>query len=288
MASSKSAVQCGEHGRGRRDRRVHLGSHPCLARPVCAADGRESASQARIRHRRKRNLVSRRCPHVHRIEGLQQAALPFRVAHHDANVVCAALDAERFFAVERLPDLVAEVAKGNAQGFAGARHREPEFGLAGVERVGDVVDARKGLECPAHRIGNRTEVLPGVPGQADVDFRLAGDAVREEREFDRVGDGACGIAPEGRDRIRRHGALFARRQLHGDFAEMGTCAVGYEADAGAGREVAAPALQDVQNDGFAVLLGKHAEPCVAPRRQADRRPFRRRPRWHPRASSTGR
>ena len=46
---------------------------------------------------------------AHRLEVAERAALLLGIAHHDADVVAAALDALRFFAEERLAHLAAEV-----------------------------------------------------------------------------------------------------------------------------------------------------------------------------------
>ena len=104
-ALQESGVERGEHRGPRSHRGIDLGGHPSKARAVGAFDHGEALSVPHFGHRCEGHLTAVRGADAQIVERVQGAALLLGVAHHEANVIPAALDALRFLSIERLPHL---------------------------------------------------------------------------------------------------------------------------------------------------------------------------------------
>ena len=104
----------------------------------------------------------------HALEVAQRTALALRVTHHDANIVAAALNPLRFFAIEALANLAAEVCQGQAQRLGLGLDRQPQLTLALEEGVGDLVDPVEGGKAGLQILGGGGQLFEVQTRELDV------------------------------------------------------------------------------------------------------------------------
>ena len=244
-ALQESGIERGEHRGPGSHRRIDLGGYPGKAGAVGALDHGEALSVAHFGHGCEGHLTAVCRSDAQIVERVQGAAFPLGVAHHEANVILAALDSLHFLPIERLPHLGPQIRQRDAQCLAGWGDRQDHLRLAAGQRVGNSVNPRKLSELPADCCGDAAHGVRFGAAYAYVDFRRGFEPVGDEGHLDGIRYGVDSGAPQGGHFVRRYGPQLAGGELHGDLAEVGAGSVGPKAQACGGGELPAPGLHDV-------------------------------------------
>ena len=138
--------------------------------PVGAGDRRRSARHPRLGGGGERHLDPSRRADTEVLDIAQRASAILRIAHHDLDIVAAALDPLRLFAVERLADLAAPGRPGSGRQLGLGLDPELQLLLAGTIRVGDVGHA--GIAVPV--LLPSALLATAARRVVDVDARTAG------------------------------------------------------------------------------------------------------------------
>ena len=213
-------VQVGDDRVGRRRARVDRGGDVDGSVPVDAPDRREPAPGLDDRDLAERHLATVRCPDTHVPEVAERAALVARIAHHDAYVVAAPLDALRLLAVERLAHLAPKALEGEADGFGRRLDAELHLLLAGAERVGHLVDAGVASEAPLDLVRRSPQHVDIRSGELHVDIAARTHRAQREVDRDRFRDRLRRVAQKQAEFLAAVDARFRREQLYRHLARV--------------------------------------------------------------------
>ncbi len=141
---------------GGSDLGVDIGGDVHRPAAIHPPDGGVPAAEVHCCHLVERQFGAVRSADPHVLHISQGTSFLRRIAHHDPDIVTTALDALGFFAVERLPDLSAQIGLSQAKGFGLGLDPQLDLFLPFAEGVCDLRDAgvlrETLLDCVCRRL----------------------------------------------------------------------------------------------------------------------------------------